>query len=285
MKKITTINLNGRAYQVEEEAHGALSQYLEKATLALSNNPDKDEILADFETAIAEKCSRYLSPSKNVVSHSEIETIIKEMGPVGSGSESEQKNETGGGTTQNAASDPSKPKRLYRIREGKVIAGVCNGLAAYFNIDVVLVRVLFVVLIVISQGAGILLYLIMMMIIPRADTVEKMAQAQGVPFTAHDLIEQAKKNYAEYRGEGKNEWKAHMREQKKYWKYKAKQAMHESRRAERREHSWTDTLAGMLWFAGLIFFCVLLYRHVPFFHYNLDKLGHFLTTEMNQVWR
>jgi phage shock protein PspC (stress-responsive transcriptional regulator) len=56
-------------------------------------------------------------------------------------------------------------KRLYRIREGRVVAGVCAGLAAYFGIDPTLVRLAFA-LFTIFGGAGVLLYLIAWIIIP-----------------------------------------------------------------------------------------------------------------------
>ncbi|HLH81824.1 MAG TPA: PspC domain-containing protein [Trebonia sp.] len=56
-------------------------------------------------------------------------------------------------------------KRLLRIRQGRVVAGVCTGLAAYFGVDVNLVRLAFGVLTV-FYGLGILLYLIAWAIIP-----------------------------------------------------------------------------------------------------------------------
>ena len=56
-------------------------------------------------------------------------------------------------------------KRLYRTREGRVIAGVCAGLAAYFSIDPTLVRLAFAVL-TIFGGAGLLLYLVAWIVIP-----------------------------------------------------------------------------------------------------------------------
>ena len=52
MKKVVTINLNGRAYQVEEAGYEAMKTYLAKAEKTLEANPDKDEILADIEQAI-----------------------------------------------------------------------------------------------------------------------------------------------------------------------------------------------------------------------------------------
>jgi phage shock protein C len=56
-------------------------------------------------------------------------------------------------------------KRLYRTREGRIIAGVCAGLAAYFGVDPTLVRLAFAVL-TIFGGAGILLYLVAWIVIP-----------------------------------------------------------------------------------------------------------------------
>jgi phage shock protein C len=56
-------------------------------------------------------------------------------------------------------------KRLYRTREGRVIAGVCAGLAAYFGVDPTLVRLAFAVL-TIFGGAGVLLYLVAWIVIP-----------------------------------------------------------------------------------------------------------------------
>ena len=241
MKTVTTIHLNGRAYQVEDEAHKALAAYLEKAGEALADNPDKDEILADFEQAIAEKFSKYLTPNKNVITHKEIETIIAEMGPVrGTDAANEndaKKAESEEGRGEKRSGENGSAKRLYRIKEGAVIAGVCNGLAAYFDIDVTIVRIAFVVLTIISHGAGLLAYFIMMMIIPKAGTQEERAQAKGAPFTAHEFIEQAKKNYAEFKDD-KQGWKKQWREQKHYWKYKAKEAQYEmhdwGRRHQRR---------------------------------------------------
>jgi phage shock protein PspC (stress-responsive transcriptional regulator) len=56
-------------------------------------------------------------------------------------------------------------KRLYRTREGRVVAGVCAGLAAYFGVDPTLVRLAFAVL-TIFGGAGVLLYLVAWIVIP-----------------------------------------------------------------------------------------------------------------------
>ena len=56
-------------------------------------------------------------------------------------------------------------KRLYRSRENRQIAGVCAGLAEYFNVDPTLVRLVFVAMFLLG-GPGILIYIIMMIVVP-----------------------------------------------------------------------------------------------------------------------
>lgn len=58
-------------------------------------------------------------------------------------------------------------KRLYRSGKNRVLGGVCGGLGEYFNVDPVIVRLLWVLFSLASMGAGILFYLIAWIIIPR----------------------------------------------------------------------------------------------------------------------
>jgi phage shock protein C len=57
-------------------------------------------------------------------------------------------------------------RKLYRSRTNRQVAGVCGGLAQYFNIDATLIRVLFVVLAVLG-GSGLVIYLVLWIIVPR----------------------------------------------------------------------------------------------------------------------
>jgi phage shock protein PspC (stress-responsive transcriptional regulator) len=190
MNKVTTINLSGNAYQLEEAGYEQLKKYLETARKNLKDDPDQDEILADFERAIAEKCDGYLHAKKTVISEKEVQKIIEDMGPVESAEEAVQDE-----TAEAAA--PQPPKRLYALREGAIIGGVANGLAAYLNIDVTIVRVLFVIFTFISSGFAILVYLILMLVLPVAQTPEQKAELRGESFTAQDVLDKAKKKYAD----------------------------------------------------------------------------------------
>ena len=217
MQKVIGINLNGNAYQIEESGYDALVAYLERAQTALVDNPDKAEIVADLEQAIAEKCQRFLAAHKTVVASAEIDQIIEEMGPVDAGTA-----EAGGAAKpdEKAADDTPKkderaPKRLYQIREGAMLSGVCNGLAAYLDVDVTLVRIAFVILAVLTKGVFLLVYGALMFVTPYATTSEEHAAAHGRPSTAKELVDQAKRNYTEFTTS--KEWKRHWRKQRRQW--------------------------------------------------------------------
>ena len=208
MQKVVGINLNGRAYHVEEPGYDALVAYLDRAGARLADNPDRAEILADLEQAIAEKCDRLLGPHKTVVAGAEIDRILAEMGPV-------EAPDADGAAATGEKTAKEKTKRLYQIREGAMVSGVCAGLAAYFDVDVTIVRVAFVVLAVLTKGVWLLVYGVMMFVIPYAETSEDHAAALGRPLTASELIDQAKRNYADFKTN--KDWKRHWRRPQRDW--------------------------------------------------------------------
>ena len=184
MQRVVSINLNGNAYQLDENAYNALFAYLDGAEAQLKDNPDRTEIIADLEQAVAEKCSTYLGPHKTVVTAAEVDRIIAQMGPVDGGTRSapDKKDtkvapETGADDT--ARTETHTSRRLYQIREGAKISGVCMGLAAFLNIDVTLVRVVFVLFAIATGGWGILAYAALMFILPHATTHEQAAAGSG----------------------------------------------------------------------------------------------------------
>lgn len=180
MKKVTTINLSGRAYQVEEAGYTILRDYLDAADKKLTGNPDKADILTDIEQAIADKCEAELTGGKNVVTAVAIETIIAKIGPV----EPDEDNQST--TPETEKTDESR--KLYTLpKEGK-LSGVCAGLAAYIGMDVTVMRLIFVILIFLTQGFMILIYIILAIAMPEARTPEEVARAHGRPMTAQDIM-------------------------------------------------------------------------------------------------
>jgi phage shock protein PspC (stress-responsive transcriptional regulator) len=207
MRKVTVVSLSGSAYQLEEAAHEQVSAYLERAARALASNPDRVEILADLEQAIADKCDSFLGRHKTVILAEEAAQILREMGPVqGSGVDGEE-----AATWQQSAADAgtadatggaagtgytARRKRLMRVPSEGMMGGVCAGMAAYIDIDVVWVRLAFVLL-AFSTGVWFLVWLAMLIVMPAARTPEQIASVRGDALSAREVMEMAKTKSAE----------------------------------------------------------------------------------------
>jgi phage shock protein PspC (stress-responsive transcriptional regulator) len=191
------------------------------------------------------------------------------MGPVDDGSE-------GSAAAPGAASAPKagpqaprpeagahagSPKRLYRVNEGAMLCGVCNGIGAYLHIDVSIVRIAFVIL-TLLYGFGGLVYLIMAFILPVADTPEEKAAATGSPSTSADFIRRAREGYyagmRSFRDKGEyREWKRKVKQEMRGWGRDFRRDMR--RNAAQWSHNWHDHWShhphpGLgSWFLGPIF--------------------------------
>jgi phage shock protein PspC (stress-responsive transcriptional regulator) len=226
MQKVIGIHLNGHAYQIEETGYDTLAAWLARAERQLAGNPDRAEILLDLEQAIADRCQAALAPHKTVVTAADIDRIVAEMGPVeaaepAAGAAGSPDPTTGHAADGEKAGDRAaesdetdRPgKRLYRIPDGAMIGGVCNGLAAYFRIDVTIVRIAFVIMGLLTRGAGIVAYVVMMFVIPEATTARERAAAGGAPFNARDIVDRAKAGYTagsrRLRREWRRQWRRH----------------------------------------------------------------------------
>jgi phage shock protein PspC (stress-responsive transcriptional regulator) len=158
MTTIITANIGGTVFTVDEDAHDALRHYLTHAASRLHANPDRLDIIGDLERSIAEKLTRRSVTRPGAVTRAEVVEILNEIGMV-----------EGDDLPPAAMPPPQAPqthRRLYRIHEGEHIAGVCTGLAAYAELDVTLVRVLFVLLTIFTGGAAAVVYLVMMFTVP-----------------------------------------------------------------------------------------------------------------------
>jgi phage shock protein PspC (stress-responsive transcriptional regulator) len=239
MNKVITINLGGTAYQLEEGGYDALRTYLDTAAARLQGNPDHDEILSDIERAFAEKFRALLGNNKTVVETKEVTAALAEMGPIEAGGGEPSAagaagagapGESGGAKTGPAGPTPGSgggPRRLYRIPEGRMWAGVCNGLAAYFNIDPTFVRLGFVVL-TLFWLTGLVVYVVMAIVVPKAETAEEKTAAFGPPPTAQEFIRRAKEGYYDTmkhfpdraaRREWKRQFRREMRANAEHWRY------------------------------------------------------------------
>ena len=192
MNKVVAINLNGTAYQVDEDGYGALRAYLDRARSQLGGNPDIDEIMADLEQAIADRCDQIPGSRNGMVSAGDIERILEEIGPVDWDTSGADFGPSEGTRRESSNSQATNPKRLYKIKNGKILDGVCNGLAAYFGMDVTIVRLICVAIAFGTSGIAVVGYLILMLVIPEAKTPEEEAAAHGTPVNAQEFMDRAR---------------------------------------------------------------------------------------------
>jgi phage shock protein C len=166
MQREITIHLEGQpnAYRLHEDAYGALSRYLDRSRARLASDPDQAEVMADLERSIGAKLTEALGGVDRLLTLQDVNTVLDAIGPVGPvGIADDQK-----------AGGPDRPRRrrLYRIREGQWIAGVCTGLALYSEIRVDWVRSLFVIGSLFSAGLLIVVYVVLAFLLPIADSPE-----------------------------------------------------------------------------------------------------------------
>jgi phage shock protein PspC (stress-responsive transcriptional regulator) len=193
MKKTISIHIKGINFLIEEDAYELLKDYLKRLEEKLSSVNGKEEILEDIELRVVELFSNRLSTRKEVIEEIDVRETIETLGEPEQFLEDEtsenNSNEKSEPYNQENASYQSTEKRLYRNMENASIAGVCSGLAQYFKMDVVLVRILFV-LFTLAAGFGVPLYIILWIVLPAANTHIDRLRMQGRPITVESVREE-----------------------------------------------------------------------------------------------
>ncbi|MBS4013449.1 MAG: PspC domain-containing protein [Bacteroidetes bacterium] len=180
MKKTVTANISGLIFHIDEDAFEKLNKYLESLRKHFSNEEGGDEILSDIESRIAEMFQEKTASRKEVVSLNDVDDIISQLGQPGQidGDEKESKDKSKTEEKSEPKYERREERRFYRDPDNKYIAGVASGLAAYFNIDPTWVRIAFVVF-TFFYGFGPLAYLIMWIVVPRAETTAEKLSMKG----------------------------------------------------------------------------------------------------------
>ena len=171
MNKTININLAGIIFHLDEVAFEKFKTYLSNVKTALGKEESGEEIIADIEARIAEIFNlRMKENGSQVVDLSDVEFIIETLGqPEAFVDESENEEPT---------SSSKETRRFFRNPDEKVIGGVCSGIGAYFDVDPVWIRVLFLILLFFT-GIGFITYVILWAAIPEAKTTAQKLQMRG----------------------------------------------------------------------------------------------------------
>lgn len=193
MTEVEKVSIGGYAFTLEVEAYTIVKQYLDELNDYYSTREGGSEIMEGIEERMAEllyeKCA-----DDGVASVAEVQDIIATLGKPSAIESADDPDAAQTGAGFDAADgSPRKPKdkkRLYRDPTGKMIGGVCSGLAAYFKCDVVIIRIIFIALTLLagmvfgwSSHHGFnnfslnfsipLLYIILWIAMPEAKTVKQ----------------------------------------------------------------------------------------------------------------
>lgn len=202
MKKTFTINISGSVFHIEEDAYEVLQKYLVTLKNHFGNSEEGKEILADIESRIAEIFIEKSSDKKQAVTLDWVNDVIEKMGTPENFEETENEEAT--------FTNQAKHKRkLYRDPEQTVIAGVCGGLAVYFNMDPVIVRLIAFLLFLFTSGAAFLVYIILWIAVPKAINTAQRLEMFGEEVTVKNIekfikdeVDAVKESYNKFKKNG-----------------------------------------------------------------------------------
>lgn len=204
MKKTISINISGLFFNIDEDAFNKLSQYLNSIKNHFEGREGHEEIIADIESRIAELLQQSLHENKQVISLQDVNLVIGTLGqPFEMDGDEESKQE------QTYYKSSYSRKRLFRDSDNRKIAGIAAGLGAYFAIDPLWIRIIFLILLL-GSGSGLLIYIVLWILVPEARTTAEKLQMKGAPVNVHNIeksikeeIEKVETKLDEYAKEAK----------------------------------------------------------------------------------
>jgi phage shock protein PspC (stress-responsive transcriptional regulator) len=175
MNKTININLGGIFFHIDESAYQKLKGYLDAIRRSLSDDPKgRDEIITDIESRIGELLSARVKDVRQVVNEQDIDEVIEVMGkPEDYMVDDEIFNDDSYGNYSS-----QKSKKLYRDGSDRFLGGVSSGMAHYLNIDVIWVRLGWLVA-AFGFGFGFIVYPILWILLPEATTTAEKLEMEG----------------------------------------------------------------------------------------------------------
>ncbi len=197
MNKTLSIGLAGFSFMIEEQAYMKLSDYL--TALRGSLDPaEADEVMHDIEIRMVEIFKESLG-KRDVINYQDVENMIAQIGTPEAIGEQEVAYYS---DTSKAKTSPfsASQKQLFRDPENQKIAGVCAGLAHYVGMEVSWMRIIWVVIAIlgifsahISTGLEILVYIILWIAVPKAQTAADFLRMKGKPVNFDNIKQESGK--------------------------------------------------------------------------------------------
>jgi phage shock protein PspC (stress-responsive transcriptional regulator) len=185
MNEITHIHLGRTAFTVAVDAHHALRAYLHDIDSQTGKNK---EVMEEVELRMAELLGERGILGDKVILMQDVEYLKEQLGEPSDFSDSETDDDAGKAPAKRTADHDSSAKQLFRDTEHGMVAGVAAGLGAYFKIDPVIFRIIFVVL-TFASGAGIVAYLVLWLLVPPVKSESDRLKLNGKPVTIENIKE------------------------------------------------------------------------------------------------
>ncbi len=199
MNKTISINLGGLVFNIDDEAYKLLKEYLNAIEIQFSDIEERKEIVSDIELRLAELFKERISVNKEVISIGDVDDVIIILGKPEDFTQESEDTSTG----KKKVYHIHISKRMYRDSDNRILGGVCSGMGAYFNIDSVLFRILFI-LITILFGSGIIIYLVLWIAIPEARTIAQKLEMRGEAVTIENIKKSVKNEFEKVKDNMKN---------------------------------------------------------------------------------
>jgi phage shock protein C len=191
MQRIIQITIAGRLIPIEEDAYQILKDYISSLERHFSGEDGKEEIIQDIELRIAELFNIRLQSGAHVIDKGDVVKLIETLGPASALNDG---NDATGKPASHFPGPYTAPRqenyssrRIFRNPNDKIIGGVCSGLANYFDVDPVIIRLVFAVMFF-TAGIGLLAYIIAWIVIPVAKTPEDLQyMSGGSPMDFHTM--------------------------------------------------------------------------------------------------
>lgn len=183
MKQVVNIAIGGKSFIIEDDAYALLQNYLGVFRSKTQMGIETNEVMDELEMRMSELFSDLSKSENSTINKSHVEKIISMLGlPDGSAYQSSQEN-----FKYNNMNENIKPvHKFFRNPDGKAIGGVCSGVAAYFDIDIIIVRLIAVAALIFG-GSGFWIYIIFWIVAPEARTASEKCELRGLPITAENL--------------------------------------------------------------------------------------------------
>ncbi len=183
MKKTLTVNISGTVFHIEEDAYDQLSNYLKDIRERLAGSPGHQEIMADIEARIAELFGERTKVHGEVVTMADVAHVMGVMGRPEDYVSGEQEEPV----ASTEAGDRRRHRRLFRDPDDRWVGGVLSGIAAYIGTDPIWLRLIFIMLLLIGVGSPFIIYLLLWILVPAANTTAERLMMEGEPVTVDNL--------------------------------------------------------------------------------------------------